>query len=137
MLVPKLLMRMLVLPLYLMPNLLVLVLLGMKIFLIVKICRRRISPLEGLITVMHCKMPLAWRRCHPKMMIYFSRFLLAPRRRRRSYHPRIFFLHTLKAQPYWCPHKIFHRQTLKLEAYWCHHWNSRRQTLIVQVRSCK
>ena len=51
---------------------------GMKIFLIAKICRQKISRLEGLITVMHCKMPLVWRRCHPRMMIYFCRFLLPP-----------------------------------------------------------
>ena len=31
-----------------------------------------------LITVMHCKMLLAWRRCHPRMMIYFCQFLLTP-----------------------------------------------------------
>ena len=59
-------------------NRLVLVLLGMKMFLVVKICRRRISRLEVLITVMHCKMLLAWRRCHPRMMIYFCQFLLTP-----------------------------------------------------------
>ena len=39
MLLPKLLMRMVVLPAYLIPNRLVLVLLGMIMFLVVKICR--------------------------------------------------------------------------------------------------
>ena len=78
MLVPKLLMRMLVLPAYLIPNRLVLVLLGMRMFLVVKIFRRRISRLEVLVTVMRCKMLLTWRRCHPRMMIYFCQFFLTP-----------------------------------------------------------